>query len=412
MGTPAAPYLVNATRGGTVQVNKDAPAVANTGATLLSGAAPSDSLTANFAVGDTVTINGTVVTFVAAGAVGNQLNITDDISTLLAKIDSITGTAIPSTISGGAITLHSGTLSDLSVTSSNSSAFAALGFTGTATALRTGGGTVGTGQVIGQDNSTFLNQTIAGGAVTTYDVSGAPVNLQFRWGKVDSVSLGVGHTDTWNMFYQVNPNATGTNVAWQNINTNFTFSPSGQMTRQIASITLTNAATVNGLSIGSPVMVFGSGGITQFADANGNVQVNQIQQDGFPAGLAAVGRRLDQRPHRRQLLERPQHRSRRNRAGQFQRHELPQAHRRRRLRGDRRIRTSAVRQGRRHCRIIARGIQHRHRRRVHQADRHAAGLFGEHQGHHHFQHDGAGSPERPAIVEGRRAKRSKMGSLS
>ncbi len=288
VGTPAAPY-VDATTGGTVQVNKAAPAVANTGATLLSGAAPSDSLSANFAVGDTVTINGTVVTFVAAGAVGNQLNITDNITTLLAKIDSITGTAIPSSISGGAITLHSGTLSDLSVTSSNSSAFAALGFTGTATALRTGGGTIGTGQVIGQDNSTFLNQTIAGGAVTTYDVSGAPVNLQFRWGKVDSVSLGVGHTDTWNMFYQVNPNATGTNVAWQNINTNFTFSPSGQMTPQIASITLTNA-TVNGLSIGSPVVVFGSGGITQFADANGNVQVNQIQQDGFPAGqLQSVG---------------------------------------------------------------------------------------------------------------------------
>lgn len=288
LGTPAAPY-VDATTGGTVQVNKDTPAVANTGATLLSGATPSDSLTANFAIGDTVTINGTVVTFVAAGAVGNQLNITDSISTLLTKIDSITGAAVPSSISGGAITLHSGTTSDLSVTSSNSSAFAALGFTGSATALRTGGGTVGTGQVIGQDNSTFLNQTIAGGAVTTYDVSGAPVNLQFRWGKVDSVSLGVGHTDTWNMFYQVNPTATGTNVAWQNINTNFTFSPSGQMTPAIASITLTNA-TVGGLSIGNPVVVFGSGGITQFADANGNVQVNQIQQDGFPAGqLQSVG---------------------------------------------------------------------------------------------------------------------------
>lgn len=288
VGTPAAPY-VDATTGGTVQNNKAAPSVANTGATLLSGATPSDSLVANFGVGDTITVNGTVVTFVAAGAVGDQLNITDDINALLAKIDSITGTAIPSSISGGAITLHSGTTADLSVTSSNSSAFAALGFTGTATALRTGGGTVGTGQVIGQDNSTFLNQTVAGGAVTTYDVSGAPVNLQFRWGKVDSVSLGVGHTETWNMFYQVNPNATGTNVAWQNVGANFTFSASGQMTPAIASITLNNA-TVNGLSIGSPVLVFGTGGVTQFADANGNVQVNQIQQDGFPAGmLQSVG---------------------------------------------------------------------------------------------------------------------------
>jgi flagellar hook protein FlgE len=46
---------------------------------------------------------------------------------------------------------------------------------------------------------------------------------------------------------------------------------------------LTNA-TVNGVSLGNPVVNFSSGGLTQFADANGNVQVNQIQQDGFPAG--------------------------------------------------------------------------------------------------------------------------------
>ena len=31
---------------------------------------------------------------------------------------------------------------------------------------------------------------------------------------------------------------------------------------------------------------FGTGGVTQFADANGNVQVNQIQQDGFPVANA------------------------------------------------------------------------------------------------------------------------------
>ena len=291
LGTPAAPY-VDATTGGTIQLNKDTPAIANTLGTLLSGTTPSNSITANFAVGDTITVNGNIMTFVASGALPGDttsINITDSIGTLLTKIDAITGTAINSGISGGAITLHSGTLNNLSVTSSNSSAFAALGFTGTATATRTGGGTVGTGQVVGQDNSTFLDMSVAGGAVTTYDVSGAPVNLQFRWGKTDSASLGAGHTDTWNMFYQVNANATGTNVAWQNVGTNFTFSASGQMTPAIASITLTNA-TVNGLSIGSPVLVFGSGGVTQFADANGNVQVNQIQQDGFPAGmLQSVG---------------------------------------------------------------------------------------------------------------------------
>ncbi|MBR0696233.1 flagellar hook-basal body complex protein [Bradyrhizobium lablabi] len=282
LGTPAAPFT-DSTFTGTVQSNKATPSVANTGATALSGAAGTDSISANFAAGDTITVNGTVVTFVASGATGNQLNVTDSISTLLSKIDSITGTATASTITGGSITLHSGTTSDLSITSSNSTAFAALGFTGSVSASRGGGGTVGTGQVIGNDNSTFLDESVAGGAVTTYDVSGAPVNLQFRWAKTDSSSQGPGHTDTWNLFYQVNPNATGTQVAWQNVNVNFTFSANGQMSPAIPTVTLSNAV-VNGVSLGNPVINFGTGGVTQFADANGNVQVNQIQQDGFPAG--------------------------------------------------------------------------------------------------------------------------------
>ena len=288
LGTPAAPYTDSSTSG-TVQSNKATPSVPNTGATALSGASGTDSLSANFTAGDTITVDGTVVTFVASGATGNQLNVTDSVSTLLGKIDSITGAAIPSSISGGVITLHSGTGANLSVNSSNTTAFAALGFASAAVATRGGGGTVGTGQVIGSDNSAFLDQSVAGGAVTTYDVSGAPVNLQFRWAKADSSSLGPGHTDTWNMFYKVNSNATGTQVAWQNVNTDFTFSASGQMSPAVSSITLTNAVS-NGVSLGSPVINFGPGGLTQFADTNGNVQVNQIQQDGFPAGqLQSVG---------------------------------------------------------------------------------------------------------------------------
>ncbi|HMM88699.1 flagellar hook protein FlgE [Bradyrhizobium sp.] len=289
LGTPPAPYT-DASRSGTTQNNKATPSVANTGATLLNGAAGTDSIASNFIIGDTITVNAQTITFVASGAVGNnQVNIGDDIATLLGKIDAITGTATASTIATGSITLHSGILSDLSVSSSNTAAFAALGFTGTVTATRGGGGGTGTGQVIGNDNSTFLGESIAGGAVTTYDISGAPVNLQFRWAKSDSATLGAGHTDTWNLFYQVNPNATGTQVAWQNVNTNFTFSASGQMSPAVPSVQLNNAV-VNGVALGSPVINFGTGGVTQFADANGNVQVNQIQQDGFPAGqLQSVG---------------------------------------------------------------------------------------------------------------------------
>jgi flagellar hook-associated protein 3 FlgL len=120
---------------GSVVNNKAAIPAPITGATLLSGAAGTDSLAANFAAGDTITVNGTPITFVASGATGNnQLNVTDSVQTLLTKIDSITGTSTPSTISGGVIALHTDDAANLTVTSSNSAAFAALGFGVTATA--------------------------------------------------------------------------------------------------------------------------------------------------------------------------------------------------------------------------------------------------------------------------------------
>ncbi len=132
---------------GSVVNNQATPPAPVTGATLLSGAADTDSLAASFAAGDTITVNGTPITFVASGASGNQLNVTDSIQTLLAKIDSITGTSTPSTISGGVITLHTDDAASLAVTSSNPAAFAALGFSGTATApvppLRVGGSPLG-----------------------------------------------------------------------------------------------------------------------------------------------------------------------------------------------------------------------------------------------------------------------------
>jgi len=138
-------------------------------------------------------------------------------------------------------------------------------------------------QVLGLDTTAFVNQTIGGGAITAYDSSGAPVNIQLRWGKVDSSSLGAGHTDVWNLFYQTNSSATGTQVAWQNAGINYKFNANGQMNPQITNTTLNNV-TINGVTLGAVQVQFGSGGLTQFADTNGTAQVNLISQDGFPAG--------------------------------------------------------------------------------------------------------------------------------
>jgi len=113
--------------------NQATPAAPISSATALSG---TNSLASGFVPGDTITVDGTTLTFVASGATGNQLNITDSVQTLLSKIDQITGSSTPSTVHGGAITLHADNASTLSVTSSNAAAFAALGFSGTVTAAQ------------------------------------------------------------------------------------------------------------------------------------------------------------------------------------------------------------------------------------------------------------------------------------
>ncbi len=137
------------------------------------------------------------------------------------------------------------------------------------------------GTVIADDVQTFTNETVSGGSVTAYDSTGNPVNVQLRWAKTDSTA--VGGTDTWQLFYQTNSNATGTQSAWKNVGTVFTFNTSGQLSPPLSSISLPNLS-VNGDSLGTVQLVFGNNGLTQFADTSGTVQVNEFQQNGFAAG--------------------------------------------------------------------------------------------------------------------------------
>jgi flagellar hook protein FlgE len=293
LGTPPVPFGDNTvtgqqttTKGGVGPIN---------GNTTLSGPGTTpvgNALTQAFAVNDTLTVNATpspiTITFVASGAAGNQLNITDNVTTLLAKIDSITGTTNASTINAqGQITLHTGVVQNLSITAGGAnatSALGSLGFASPVTATRTGGGTPGTGVVIGNDLTTFNNESISGGAVTTFNGSGTPINLQLRWAKSDSASLGSPHQDTWNLFYQSDPNATNLQVAWTNVGTNFVFNANGALTSPAGSaITIPNV-TVGGQSLGNVSLNIASGALTQFASTSGAATVNTISQNGFAAG--------------------------------------------------------------------------------------------------------------------------------
>lgn len=137
------------------------------------------------------------------------------------------------------------------------------------------------GTVSANDSQTFVEQSIAGGAISAFDSLGAAVNVQFRWAKTDSAEQG--GSDTWNLFYLTNSNATGAQTAWQNIGTDYVFGADGRLSPSIASTTI-SGLTVNGINLGDIVLNHGSNGLTQFADDNGVVKLNDLSQNGFAAG--------------------------------------------------------------------------------------------------------------------------------
>jgi flagellar hook protein FlgE len=137
----------------------------------------------------------------------------------------------------------------------------------------------GTGTVVGQDATTFANASLDGGSITAYDSLGNPVNVQLRWAETAS-SAG---SNSWQLFYQTNTSATGTQAAWQNVGTTFTFNSSGQLTSPAASSLNLAGLAVNGDTVGNVTLNYGSN-LTQFASTTGSVQVTGLTQNGFGAG--------------------------------------------------------------------------------------------------------------------------------
>jgi flagellar hook protein FlgE len=141
--------------------------------------------------------------------------------------------------------------------------------------------TAGTGIVDGADSAKFVNESVDGGSVTVYNANGTPANLQLRWAKIDSVANG--GSDKWNLFYETDSTATGTNPAWTNVGTNFAFDATGQLSPSITSVTLTSP-TVDGVPLGNITLNSSIGAITQFSSTNGSPTVNNMLQNGYSAG--------------------------------------------------------------------------------------------------------------------------------
>jgi flagellar hook protein FlgE len=247
---------------------------------------------------DAVTVDGTVINFANATTTTPptftttagppptlSLNPGDSVGTMLKAIDFITGnTTTPSSInSSGQVTLNTGLNNDITVNGDPDGVFGFLGFTSVPSATRSGGGTTGTGVVTGNDVSTFVNESISGGAITVFNSAGTPINIQLRWAMTDSATLGPGHQNVWNLFYQNDPNATGTSPAWTNAGQNFVFNVNGALTSPAGGVTIANT-NVGGQQLGTLAVNFSNGALTQFASTGGNATIGQITQNGFAAG--------------------------------------------------------------------------------------------------------------------------------
>jgi flagellar hook protein FlgE len=216
----------------------------------------------------TVTVGSGTAQTITFGTGTNQVATLAQLQTAIQGLSGVTGSV--NTSDG-----------DISLTATDPTASITIG--GTATAqefgIQNSVALPATGSVIANDSTTFTDQSIDGGSVTAYDSEGNPVNVQFRWAETA--------TGSWQLFYQSDSTATGTQSAWTNVGTTFKFNSNGELSPPISSVAIQNL-TVNGDALGNVQLNFGTTGLTQFASpssaSDDTAQVNQLQQNGYAAG--------------------------------------------------------------------------------------------------------------------------------
>ncbi|WP_244444225.1 flagellar hook protein FlgE [Lutibaculum baratangense] len=144
---------------------------------------------------------------------------------------------------------------------------------------------VSSGVVAADDSSDFLSHSISGGAITVRDANGQPVNLQMRWAKTANAdpSATPPVEATWNLFFLSNSTATGTDPQWTRVDKDYTFDNAGTLTSADTKVTI-SGLTVNGVNVGDLTLKHGKGGMTQYANSNGVVDMTELKQNGYAAG--------------------------------------------------------------------------------------------------------------------------------
>ena len=291
--------LMNAINSGT-SGNAAVTASLSSGSLVLTG----DNDTANISITDTNTTPGTDATLLGFGSSNDSFQPTNLVT------QGLSGTLTVSVGGGAAQTITIGTgnvetLSqlqtavegltgvvgsvntadgDISLVAKDPSASLAITSTGGATpsafGLQSTSAVPGNGAVIGSDVSNFTSQSTSGGSVTAYDSDGNPLNVQFRWAQVTSAN----GQSMWNLYYETNSSATGSQTAWQNVGTNFIFNSSGDLVQPTSSALTIPSLTINGDTLNNVELNFGSNGLTQFANSSGTASVTQFEQNGYAAG--------------------------------------------------------------------------------------------------------------------------------
>lgn len=218
----------------------------------------------------TVQVSGGGTQTITFGTGSGQVATLSELQTQIQALTGVTGTV---NTTNGAISL----------TANNPTDDITLGGTATLSkfGLQVANAYPANGTVIGADSSAFTSESVDGGSITAYDSQGNPVDVDFRWAKVSSAASG--GTDSWQLFYQTNSSATGTEAAWQSVGNTFTFNSAGQLTPSLSTLTIPNL-TVNGDNLGNVAMNLGSNALTQYASSSGTSQVGSLQQNGFAAG--------------------------------------------------------------------------------------------------------------------------------
>ena len=151
----------------------------------------------------------------------------------------------------------------------------------------------GSGIVLGDERMKFLDRSLAGGSVRIIAPDGQVVQLVLRWAK--ATSLRSAGRDSWNLFYRVRRDPRAGEVAWKNIGHHFIFGAEGRLEEASLAVPVIDLIA-DSVRLGNVSMIFGSAGITQFADRAGLVKVLKADADGHLGGefsgisLSARGR--------------------------------------------------------------------------------------------------------------------------